>query len=184
MSRKEDVEFLEAYLKELQKYRWQVSELCPSDITMSKDIPADQKAKMERAAQLANSCGIDGNIFLDLWSFGLGPIEWIRTAEKQLRKQIETIPKIIEALKKPDDRTAIPEGVEMIDVVQLAYLLGCKVGSVYKLNKKGHLPKAWNAGGKTSNLKWPYSEIKHWIKNGSPPLQEWEDIKKKNKTLI
>ena len=81
LSIKDDVEFLEAYLKKLIKAEWELSELEPWDLVSGSDdtIPTtDEDA--ERAARLADDYGFEGNIFRNLWGYRLEPKEFLSTA--------------------------------------------------------------------------------------------------------
>ena len=102
-SSKQDIQFLQEYLKWLIKTEKDLLELAPSDIVpASDDTPPITDEKAERAARLADDNGFDGNIFRNLWGYGLEPAEWILTTSRYIRKQIATIPRIIAKIEKTD----------------------------------------------------------------------------------
>ncbi|MFA5299347.1 MAG: hypothetical protein WC389_14250, partial [Lutibacter sp.] len=101
MSPKEDIGFLKAFLKKLQKNYQNLSELCyPQDfqICESDTIPATG-AKAERTARLADANGFDGSLFRNtIPNNDDDPTS--QPAMRHLKEQIETIPRIIAKIEE------------------------------------------------------------------------------------
>ena len=172
---KNDVEFLKAFLQEIQRGEETAQHVSPEDLVPPPEgtLPTVNE-ETERVAQLADEYGFDGSLFRE---FELMPFEdklslrWFRS----LRKQRQAIYRIIAAIKKPVDRSVIPDGVELLTVPQVARMLGWKEGTVRDKNNKGLLPMPIRIDGM---IQWPRKEIKDWIAQGCPPRQKWEQMKK------
>ncbi len=76
--------------------------------------------------------------------------------------------------EKPTDRSRIPEGVELLNVAQIAHLLGWGKSVVRQRDKKGLLPKPVRIGG---SLQWSRKELRDWMDAGCPPRSKWEMCK-------
>ena len=203
MVKQTEVEFLETYLKELQENYQVFEELSWQDLAQtsentpsnpSPDNYADEedaeyaaKAKAkhvksekdkEHAARLADANGFDGNLFRDLFTSR----EWngykFRLLQRQLKKQIETIPKIIAEIEKPIDKSVILNGQELLTIEQLARKLNMGVSVLRDKNNKGLIPEPIRIG-EAGTLYWPIKEIKCWIKKDCPNRQGWELQKQK-----
>jgi hypothetical protein len=112
-SRKEDIEFLRAYLRELRKWYEDSAYLVASDLyEPSEKQRAEYEATEERVARLADANGFDGKFFRD-YLFPEPPplsVEDLR----QVGSKIETVPRIIAKLEESEqDEKA--DGVALMD---------------------------------------------------------------------
>ncbi len=100
---------------------------------------------------------------------------------RRLKKQIETIPKVIAILEKPEivDRSVIPEQAELLSVAQVATMLGWGESVVRQRDKEGLLPIPNRFGGA---IQWSRSELQSWIDAGCPKRQQWE-LQKQRKAV-
>lgn len=172
MAKTKDVEFLEAYQKELHKFDKIVWELCPCDfVPLSDDTLPTTDEKDERVARLADENGFDGSLFRNLTIFD-DPTSL--QSKRRLRKQIETIPKIIAAIEKPPDRSIIPDDAELLTIPQVALLTGWGESVVRQRDGQGLLPAPLRFGG---TIQWNRQELKEWMEQGCPPRQKWELLK-------
>ncbi len=174
MTQKADVEFLRAYLKSLQDSYQTLDYLCPDDFVLPPDdyIPTTSP-EAERVARLADDNGFDGNLFRCLLKGDDGPVS-IPSISRYLYEQIETIPRIIAAIERPADRSAIPPNAELLTIPQVAGLLQCGESVVRERDKKGLLPVPIRIGG---TIQWRRKEIEGWIEAGCPARQKWVSIK-------
>ena len=62
--------------------------------------------------------------------------------------------------------------------MELALTLGISVRHVWRLNKKGKLPRPIRLG---KSVKWSIREISDWIDNKCPDLKTWEAKKRDDK---
>ena len=100
-----DVEFLKSYLRELQKGCILLQELGPQDLLPTDDLP-ETSAADERCARLADDLthkhgfDFDGNLFRNLIPShpDRDHVDFL-LAQRDLRRQIETIPRMIAAIE-------------------------------------------------------------------------------------
>jgi predicted DNA-binding transcriptional regulator AlpA len=62
----------------------------------------------------------------------------------------------------------IANGLQMLDVKQVATLLGCSPRNVYRQADLGLMPYGRRIGG---IRRWLLSEIQEWVTNGCPPVR-------------
>jgi predicted DNA-binding transcriptional regulator AlpA len=130
-------------------------------------------AKVERVARLADDYDFDGSLFREL----IPPDDPLSVQEaRKLRKQIETIPKIIAAIERPINKSIIPEGAELLSVAQVATMLGWGESVVRQRDKDGLLPMPYRFGG---TVQWSRKELESWINAGCPNRQQWENQKQR-----
>jgi predicted DNA-binding transcriptional regulator AlpA len=169
-----DVEFLKAYLKKLQDDFQTLDYLCPNDIVRHpKDYTPVTRPDDERVARLADENGFNGNIFRNLLKADDEPVN-IEKMQRGIYKQIKIIPKIIAAIEKPADRSAIPTNAELLTIPQLAGKLQWGESVVRERDKKGLLPMPIRIGG---TIQWRKQEIEEWLAAGCPARQKWEQQK-------
>jgi len=137
-------------------------------IARREKVEARRLAKFERVARMADDYGFDGSLFRQLIPSD-NPLS-VQEARK-LRKQIETIPKIIAAIERPINKSIIPEGAELITISQLSGILQLSESVVREKNNKGLIPKPVSFSG---NLMWIKKEIDDWFSAGCPNRQRWE----------
>jgi predicted DNA-binding transcriptional regulator AlpA len=169
----EEIERLKAFTEKLQKLYEDFYELLPCDLILLTPAKEEQrKAEAEEIARIADKYGFDGSLFQELF-----PVEdhlSIRQA-KRLTKKIETIPRIIAAIEKPVDKSAIPRDVALLTVSQVATMLGWGESVVRQRNREGLLPEPYRFGG---TIQWGRKELESWISAGCPNRQQWEQQKK------
>ena len=99
MSKKEDIEFLQAYLKSLQHGYITLEDLSKADLTKTDELPTTSP-DAERAARLADDNGFEGSLFRYLIP---SDVPSIRQLRRRLKKQVETIPRIIAKIEKSEE---------------------------------------------------------------------------------
>jgi len=172
MTKPKDIEFLLSYQWRLQKNYQVISELCPCDLApLSDEILSSTDEKAERVARLADENGFNGSLFRGLAVDG--DAISLRSLGR-IHKQIETVPRIIAQINKSPDRSAIPEGSELLTIPQVARLLGWGESVVRERNKKGLLPLPIRIGG---TIQWRKREVLRWLEADCPARQRWEQIK-------
>ena len=173
-SPKEEIEKLKAHVEKLQKLYEEFYELLPCDIISPTPAGEQQrKAKVEEIARIADKYRFDGSLFRELF-----PVEdplSIRQANR-LKKQIETIPRIIAKIERPVDKSAIPRDVALLTVSQVATMLGWSVSVVRQRDREGLLPEPYRFGG---TIQWGREELESWITAGCPNRQQWEQQKQR-----
>ncbi len=170
-----DVDLLKAYLQHILRWEKYGQHLCPWDLgPPSEGTLPTVSERTECVARLADANDFDGSLFRD---FDLMPYKdkLSRWWWRNLRKQKQTVPRIIAAIEKPVDREAIPDGAELLTVPQVACILQCAESVVRQRDKDGLIPKPIRIGGV---LKWRKKEIYDWLDAGCPNRQVWERQKK------
>lgn len=171
MSTKDDIEFLIAYQKELEQAKESLQQLCyPMDFVIDDDPQHCPKA--ERAARLAFQYGFNDDRFRR-WVVDGDPTS--QHSFKNLNQNIAEIPRIIQAIEVPPDRSIIPDNVELLTVPQVALLLGWGQGIVREREKRGLLPKPVKIGG---TIQWNRKELHSWLNAGCPARLKWEQMRK------
>lgn len=66
---------------------------------------------------------------------------------------------------RPDD------GPQLIEVTELAKMLGISPRTIWRLKDAGKVPKPISIG---SRVRWRKDEITEWIKAGCPPTVRWK----------
>jgi hypothetical protein len=112
MSKKKDITFLKAHLGFLQlEYEAILYRVSPKDMYSEDNIPdSETPGVFERAARLAGQYGFDSSTFRNLIP---GPPQdfeeftknfegWKKEQAEKIKKQIDTIPKIVEKIEKSD----------------------------------------------------------------------------------
>ena len=72
------------------------------------------------------------------------------------------------------DDSMIPDGVELLSVRQVAWMLGCGQSVVRQRDKQRMLPKPVRLGG---SVKWRRRELIDWISADCPSRQIWEQMR-------
>jgi predicted DNA-binding transcriptional regulator AlpA len=172
-SQKEEVELLRAYLKKLQKWYDRSFELVPADLPPEPDEPPTTDPEEEQIARIADDYGFDGSLFRreirDRYPLSAESIN-------RLKEKIEAIPKIIAAIEKPVDKSAVPKDAELLSVAQVATMLGWGESVVRQRDKEGLLPMPYRFGG---TIQWSRKELESWISAGCPNRQQWEQQKQR-----
>ena len=118
MSKKEDIEFLKAYLKKLQRGYIALDHICKEDLIETDELPTTSP-DAEHAARLADDNGVDGSLFRYIIPSDVQPIRQLR---RRLEKQIKIIPRIIAKIEKAVE-TVRDETTEPTDLIDLAKAL-------------------------------------------------------------
>jgi predicted transcriptional regulator len=119
LSIQDDIKFLKAYCKQLQWFD-QSLEKDPEEcgFSVAGDMP-DEDPRDERTAQIANKCGLDGNLYQIKYFWK--PYANIYTnvyspeAKRRRRRQIETIHKIIDAIEESRKKPKISAKILLTD---------------------------------------------------------------------
>lgn len=161
------VELLKSYLRELQEAHESLDHLCPEDFSPPPDIPmTDERA--EQVARVADQYGFEGNTFRLLWwDFEPGTLQH----KKWLARQIETLPKLIAAIEQTANKVTLPPEAALLNVHQVALILGWAEGTVRARDKAGLLPKPQKFGG---TLQWNREDLQAWLEHNCPPRNAWE----------
>lgn len=143
-------------------------------MTRWQKVEQRRKSDVEEIARIADEFGHDGSIFRELFQVD-DPVS-IKEA-KRLEKKIETILKIIAAIERPTDKSAITENAELVSIPQLSRILQIGQSEIRRKNNKGDIPASLPI---SKNLLWSRKKITDWINAGCPNRQQWE-VKKQRK---
>lgn len=84
--------------------------------------------------------------------------------------QPETESPTIESKPQPKDLATVSESL-LLNVKQVATLLGISPSHVYSMGASGQIPPPQKLGG---SVRWNRQEIVSWIEAGCPPMNRWE----------
>jgi len=170
----DDIKFLREYLRRLQEWYQDSSELLPEELppTPKRIIEWDNEA--ERVARLADANGFDGAMFRDYLLDAPDEDPLSVVAMRRIRKKVELIPRIIaklEQAKCADSRSSIPSEAKLLTVAQAAKMLSCGQSVLRDRDRKGLVPRPIRVGG---SIRWNADELQAWIKHNCPARAEWE----------
>ncbi len=155
-----DTDFLRKFLAKLQADYAKLDENFHESDFGPAALPSTSE-DAERAARLADSMGLDGNTLRDLTP--VADAEWtLAMVLRQLKREIELIPRVIDALENPD-KGLIPEGTELLDIHQVARLLNMGESTVRGQDKKGNIPGRVRVD---KSLRWSYKALLDSIDKG------------------